>query len=346
MIAPLDEMAPHTDAELPALAHALDPKRAAAEVGQAIRPLVPDGAHVTLLEQRVLAYKARRRCVIAYRFDVRGRAARSSLAVVGKIRARKDGVHAYRQLRSVWDSGFAVDSGDGISVPEPIGVVPAFGMWLQRSVEGSTLTALLAGPDGVGLARRTAEAAHKLHSATIPAIHRHTIADELRILDRCFAGVAAAMPEAAPRLVRLADACHRVGAALPAPAWCGSHRDFYSDQVLVDRTGRLFLIDFDMYCEADPGLDVGNFLGHVTELGLRCCGDPRALASVEHALERRFGELAGESARVAARAYAALTVARHVYLSTRFADRHRTTASLLDLAERRLLAFTAEGGSA
>ena len=343
---PTADIALHADPDLPGLAHALDPTRAEVEVGQAIRPLVPEGAHVTLLETRVLAHKARRRCVMAYQFDVRCGTDRSRLAVIGKIRARKDGVHAYRQLRSVWDSGFAVDSDDGISVPEPIGVVPAFGMWLQRSVEGPTLTNLLAGPDGVSLARRTAEAAHKLHRAGIASIHRHTIADELHILDRCFAGVAVAIPEFASRLVRLADACHRVGATLPAPAWCGSHRDFYSDQVVVDRNGRLFLVDFDMYCEADPGLDIGNFLGHVTEYSLRCCGDARALEPVERALERRFGELAGESARVAARAYAALTVARHVYLSTRVADRHRTTASLLDLAERRMLAFTAEGGSA
>lgn len=346
MIAPLDDIALHADLALPALAHALDPKRAEAEVGRAIRPLVPGGAHVTLLEQRVLAYKPQRRCVIAYRFGVRCGTGHSLLAVIGKMRARKNGVAACRQLRSVWDSGFEADSHDGISVPEPIGVVPAFDMWLQRSVEGTTLTELLGGPDGVSLGRRTAEAAHKLHAAGIPATHRHTIADELRILDRCFAVMAAAMPEVASRLARLADACHRVGAALPEPAWCGSHRDFYSDQVVVDPHGRQFLLDFDLYCEADPGLDIGNFLGHVTEYSLRCLGDARALEPVERALERRCGELAGEAVRVSARAYAVLTVARHVYLSTRFADRRRTTAPLLDLAERRLLSFAAEGGHA
>src|SRR2546426_9353652 len=32
---------------------------------------------------------------------------------------------------------------------------------------------------------------------------------------------------------------------------------------------RLFLLDFDLYCEGDPALDIGNFLGHITEQSLR-----------------------------------------------------------------------------
>ena len=335
-----------TEPDLPGLADALDPARIEAELGPAIRTLVPADAEVGLVRLRVLAHKPRRRCVIAYQFDVRRGGSHSSLHVIGKIRRRKSGENACTLLRALRASGFATDSADGISVPEPIGVVRAFGMWVQHRVEGSTMSELLTRADASALARRVAEAAHKLHRAGVPASRRHPMADELAILDRCFVDVVAAIPETAGRVARLAGACERAAATLPEPAWCGSHRDFYSDQVMVNRGKRLFLIDFDLYCDADPGLDVGNFLGHVTEYALRRCGDASALDGVERALHARFGELAGPDAARSARVYAALTLARHVYLSHRIADRRSATDALLTLAQARVSAVIAEGGHA
>src|SRR5207245_9541587 len=104
----------------------------------------------------------------------------------------------------------------------------------------------------------------------------------------------------------------RLGAATREATTCWSHRYFYADQVIVD-AGRLFLVDFDLYCEGDPALDIGNFLGHVTEQSLRTLGDPEALADREHAMEERFVELSGVTP-AAVRAYATLTLVRHVYL--------------------------------
>jgi aminoglycoside phosphotransferase (APT) family kinase protein len=161
------------------------------------------------------------------------------------------------------------------------------------------------------------------------------MADELHILRGCLQAVAEASPAWAPRLEPLFDACAGLGAAVPPAPPRGIHRDFYADQVIVDGP-RLSLIDFDLYCAGDPGLDAGNFLGHITEQSLRTRGDPAALADREEALEERFVELSGEGTRPAVRAYAALTLARHVYLSTRLPDRRPWTASLLELCEERL----------
>ena len=98
----------------------------------------------------------------------------------------------------------------------------------------------------------------------------------------------------------------------------------------------LYLVDLDLYCDGDPGLDIGNFLGHITEQSLRVLGDPRALADLERAMEERFVELSGEATRAAVRAYATLTLVRHVYLSTLFAERRPFTGTLLELCEERL----------
>src|SRR2546428_5003261 len=180
-------------------------------------------------------------------------------------------------------------------------------MWLQRKVPGRPATDLLAAPAGVALARKIAEAACKLHRAGVPAERRHTMADELNILKTRLPAVAPPGSLWGRRVARLLDAADRLGAATPEATTCGIHRDFYADQVIVDGQ-RLFLLDFDLYCEGDPALDIGNFLGHVTEQSLRTLGDPMALADREAELEERFVELSGTAMRRAIRAYATLTL--------------------------------------
>ena len=160
--------------------------------------------------------------------------------------------------------------------------------------------------------------------------------DELRILHECLPRVGDAHPRLQRRLARLLTACDRRGASVAEPRSCGIHRDFYPAQVLLDGA-RLWLIDFDLYCKGDPALDVGNFIGHVTEESLRTLGDAEALQDREIAMEKRFVELTCESARPAVQTYTALTLARHVYLSTQFPERAPFTERLLELCEERLL---------
>ena len=207
-------------------------------------------------------------------------------------------------------------------------------MGLQQKAAGLPASQLLK-PGETTLALRIAEAARKLHLCGVPSESNHSMADELRILGQCLEKVARGEPRWRSRCERLQKAGERLGGGLAAPSAAGIHRDFYADQVLVDGD-RLVILDFDLYCEGDPGLDPGNFLGHVTEQALRTLGDPRALSDFEAALEERFVELSGEPARASVRIYAALTLARHAYLSTLFPERRRFTEDLLSLSEERM----------
>jgi hypothetical protein len=74
----------------------------------------------------------------------------------------------------------------------------------------------------------------------------------------------------------------------------------------------------------------------MTEQAVREFGRPDALAAQESALRERFIELSGESCRGAVEAYATLTLARHIYLSTRFEERRALTETLLELCEQRI----------
>jgi len=335
MVAVADPFGVADDPAMPALARALNADEAVRQLG-ALAGLTGGTGRVRLLGGRVLRYKPGRRCLIEYTVGVERRdGVNDVVRLIGKVRRRRSGASALRLLEALWTAGFAADNADGISVPEPIGRLPALGMWLQRAVAGRPATELLAGPDGAALARRIAEAAHKLHRAAVPARRCHTMADELGILRERLPAVAAAEPRWACRIQRVLSWCERLAASVPRPAACGIHRDFYADQVLVDGD-RLHLIDFDCYCAGDPALDIGNFIGHVREHSLRVLGDPGALADVERALGDRFAELAGAAVRPAVRAYAILTLVRHIHLSAVLPGRRGLTGRLLELCEEAL----------
>ena len=324
------------DAELPTLALALNPAVARNEFRRRLPRLSGTEGKLRLRAIRVTRHKPGRRCVLEYDVEVRRPdLPHHPVTLIGKVRARRSGNEGFRQLEAIWNAGFDVQSADGISVPEPIGVISDFRMWFQRKVPGQTATRLLAGPGGSQLAQRVAEAIHKLHKANVRTERQHTMADELRILEDCLKKVAQQRPGWANRVERVYAACERLGAGLPPAQTCGIHRDFYPAQVVVDGA-RLWLIDFDLFCAGDPALDLGNFLGHVIEQALREHGKADALAEVERVLEERFIELAGEQCRASVRAYTTLTLVRHIYLSTQFAERAHLSAALVDLCEERL----------
>ena len=333
-----------TDSRLPLLDRALDPEQVAHHLGARLGGPAGPAAHVVVREIRTLRYKLGRRCLIEYELEVTSRSGGSPeiVTLLGKVRRRGADATTFSLLRTLRSRGFDGDSPDGISVPEPVAIVPELGMWLQRKVSGTPATARLWEPGGAAVARRLAEAAHKLHQAAVPATRRHSMADELRILHQCLRSLAERRVGWAPRLGALLSACDRLGAGMPAQRPRGIHRDFYPDHALLEGK-RLHLLDFDLYCEGDPALDIGNCIAHITEQSLRVCGDPDALADREAAMEDRYVELSGESARPAVRTYALLTLVRHICISTQIEERQPFTATLLELCEERLGSAVSRG---
>ena len=335
-LAVLDRFGAAADPALPTLSLALDPETVRREFLRLPRLSGGPAGRLRVQAIRVARHKPGKRCLVEYDLEVERNGEVEVLTVLGKLRVHRFGKSGYRLLAALRRAGFDEANPDGISVPEPIGVVPAFRMWLQRKAAGRPVSRLLK-PGETALARRIAEAARKIHVCQIATESRHAMGDEIRILRECLEKVAREEPRWRSRCERLGRDAERLAASVAAPSTAGIHRDFYADQVLADGD-RLVILDFDLYCEGDPGLDPGNFLGHVTEQALRSTGDPRALADFEETLEERFVALSGEAARESIRAYAALTLARHVYLSMLFPERRRFTEELLALSEERISA--------
>ncbi len=322
------------DEQMPSLALALDPEIAGRKLKRGL-PRASGERELSLRAIRITRYKPGRRCVIEYDVEMPSSdGGAEAFTLIGKVRARRYGKQGYRLLDAIWRSGFDESSPDRIFVPEPVGVVPRLRMWFQRKVHGETAAGLFSGPRALRLAERVAEAAHKLHRAGVPTNCRHRMADELRILKECLARVRAFKPAWSGRLDRLFSACELLSSRVPQPRACGIHRDFHPAQVIAGPRG-LYLLDFDLYCLGDPALDIGNFIGHLTEQSLRETGHPDALADAEQAIEERFIELQGAHCRRALRAYTILTLVRHIYLSTRLPGNH-VTEPLLVLCEKRL----------
>jgi Phosphotransferase enzyme family len=331
-----DEFNAASDPALPTVSPALDPERIESEFKHGLPRLAGEHGRVKVKAARVIRYKAGRRCVIEYDVRIkRPNAEPERLKLIGKIRAKRFGNEGYRLLNAIWEAGFSEESADGISVPEPLGVLTGLRMWLQRKVNGAEAMAILTETDnGVELARRIAAAAHKLHQAGVPAERSHTMSEELQILHEHLPLVLRARPHLQKRIERVLAGCDRLGERLARAQFCGIHRDFYAAQVIVGK-GRLYLVDFDLYCMGDPALDIGNFLGHLTEAGIRCSGNSAAYAETEQALEAEFLRLSGEHRRNAVEGYALLTLARHIYISSLFADRASATEKILCACEER-----------
>jgi hypothetical protein len=235
----VDALGASRDPGLPFLSRALD----ADEVQRRIVPLVNRGTHSSaeLREIRVARHKAGRRCLVEYRFDLqRGSARPESMTVFGKARARGTDLRTHGLVESLWQAGFRPDQEDATAVPQPFGVVPEFHMWLQRGVPGSLATHLTDRPEGAAVMRRIAEGIHALHTAGIPAVRQHSIADELRILHERLPRVAEARPTWRPRIQRVLRGCERLAERMDEPRPRGIHRDFYADQLVVDGD-RLYL---------------------------------------------------------------------------------------------------------
>ena len=315
------------------LGAATDPNRLLPELERLLGPAAPR----ELRGIRITRHKPDRRCLLEYDFD--------RMALIGKIRAKGVNEAAFALFESVHRAGFGDDSTDGVSVPQPVGIIRSMAMALQRKVPGVPSTQLLAGTSGPELARRMAAALVKLHRCGVVPTRHHTPTDELRILRERLTTAATYQPHLADAIESVYDDCQRLAEILAGDdadaAPCVIHRDFYPDQVLVDGR-RLYLLDLDLCSLGHPALDAGNFIAHLTEQAIRQFdGDPSRLAACEQAFEDEFLAQHGESLRPAVRVYATLALARHIGISTLIPDRRRWTPTLVELCRDRLAAASA-----
>jgi aminoglycoside phosphotransferase (APT) family kinase protein len=308
---------------VPMLEHALDPNRAQAALAAMLGPAAKDLQLDAPPE--LIRHKPGRRAMVQY--DLRhGGPFGGSYSLLGKIRfkgldRRTPGLH--RALRRA-----GLDGSAGVGVPAVVGDIPDFGMWLQERVTGAALADFLL-PDGAtDPFARTGAALARLHAAEVAPGRAWTMRDESDVLDRALSRNAAARPSDAGICAAIGASARARLAALPPADRRGIHRDFYFDQVIVAPTC-VWLVDLDLFAQGDPSIDVGNFLAHLDELGLRQHGDTAAFARHGTAFLDGYASVRALPSDARIGVLRAVSLARHIDISRRFEDRHHTTDRLI-----------------
>ncbi|MCC7373314.1 MAG: hypothetical protein IT581_01570 [Verrucomicrobiales bacterium] len=333
--AAIGETAP--DPSMPFLGRALDIEWMDRRLRQLGEKVTGTLEHRALVAAALIRHKPGRRCVIEYRFGPES--AGAEMAWLGKARARQGRGWATRVAEDLRSAG--LNDAGRVSVPEPLGEVPEIHMELQRRVGGETVFKRFESETNSSeieaLARRCAEAIHRLHASGVRIARTHTVADELRILRDRLAKMWVTHACWGERLDAVMRGCERLASTLDEPCACLVHRDYYPDQVLVEGE-RLWLLDLDLCAMGDACLDHGNFMAHLMEWSFRRFGrrDPVRSGEAAYGAEalRWLGAEAGTARRL--EAYTTLALARLLQIGTQFPDREPWVPAMLELCEQRL----------
>jgi aminoglycoside phosphotransferase (APT) family kinase protein len=313
------------------LAPALDPERAQSALAALLTPASMDPRLDGPPE--LIRHKPGRRAMV--RYDLRhGGPDGGRASLLGKIRFK--GLDARTPELHLALRRAGLDGRAGVGVPAVVGTIPALGMWLQEQVTGAALADFIV-PDGAtDPFARTGAALARLHAAPVVPQRAWSMTDEARVLDAALERTAAARPDDAGLCAAIAAAGRARLAALPPADAHGIHRDFYFDQVIVAPT-RVWLVDLDLFSRGDPSIDLGNFLAHLDELGLRRHGDLAAFARHGAAFLDGYASVRALPPDTRIATLRTVSLARHIDISRRFADRRHTTVPLIAHAAGALL---------
>nr|WP_169050408.1 aminoglycoside phosphotransferase family protein [Brenneria salicis]NMN90416.1 putative aminoglycoside phosphotransferase [Brenneria salicis ATCC 15712 = DSM 30166]RBP60137.1 phosphotransferase family enzyme [Brenneria salicis ATCC 15712 = DSM 30166]RLM29996.1 hypothetical protein BHG07_13230 [Brenneria salicis ATCC 15712 = DSM 30166] len=313
-----------------------DPSYVANPMRQALS--LPEDAQ--WLNAEVIRHKPGRRALIAYQWALPGQTA--PMTVLGKYRAKGADHASFAKQRALWQSGF--DTSSSVSVPEPLAIMAAEHLWLQRKVSAQLLTELLrpASHDLPVLGEKVGASLAALHRSQalreLSSDKQWTLSDEATVLRQCLTQAAILRPQWAVRIKQVLDGCERLATSLVPSASTAIHRDFYPDQVMIyaKPPHNVVLLDFDLCCIGCPAIDAGNYLAHIQELALRQFGDIQVLSVHETAFIQAFLAHSPTVSAPEIQALTTLSLARHIFLSTQFSQRTPTTQALLHICEARL----------
>jgi len=271
VIEPLD-MIVHVwpiDGEMPTLVDATDPRRMVEVFRETLSSLIVESCEI----ERV-SYRRRQRCVL--RYTVRVRAADGgeprTLVFYGKLtpygEQALDGPNIERlreHLKRLGDRAF--------TVPRSLGWRQDLRLALLEAVPGeakvgTAIRARLRGlppsdaPPLEEMLATCARVAATLHSSGLGLGAERTIEHRLDDLRNEIAITRQFSPEYADRAQMWLDRVAAHARRTPALPHCLCHGDFKYAQLLFDRTG-LGMVDLDRLCQAEPALDLGQFLAYL-----------------------------------------------------------------------------------
>jgi hypothetical protein len=288
------------DADLPELAAVTDVER----MRSAFQVVLP-AAQARVFEVagcsvRLVDYGRQRRATLRYR--VRGPAhagGEFEQVVYGKLTGDGSGAMAGSISSALRQRLLLRPANERFAVPDVFAWLPAVKLSLLEAIPGESVIGDLvkgrvrgkADPEGVPPLENIVAAcgwiAATLHTSGLQLGPRRSFDDELAALRRGLEQMQRFSPalaaELEPRIDRLAaEAVHTEPLAV-----CFNHGDFTHGQVLIDGE-RVGLIDFDSVCQAEPALDIGQYLTYLRLAGTKSKLSPEATEAALNGLADRF----------------------------------------------------------
>jgi hypothetical protein len=269
------------DAALPALPLLTDAERARELLERSISAASPDYAdlRIAACAPKIMRYTPGSRCTILYRLQYPAGLAEGKAwpeLVVAKTYKGGKGKHAYAGMRALWESPFRREG--GVALAEPLAFLPELNVLVQGPIrEEQTLQELIASAvrSGTEEARSELYAFVRKAAAGLAGLHRsearygpvRTWEDELAEVRSVVESLASAVPTLAEAAAPLLDRLEAAAAAHPADPILVAHGTFRPGQVLIYQ-GAIGFIDFDSFCQAEPGLDLSLFLRRTKDIAL------------------------------------------------------------------------------
>jgi hypothetical protein len=242
-------------------------------------------------------YKPANRCVIRYRLNLHHaeQDEERALTIFGKVYANPAQAQAVQQLQQQL---YAEQQDTQPFLPRPLGIIEATGLTFNEAVEAPSATAdtnnadrwavlrtgmraltpaFTRGPGGQILETLipkeelwlTGQALARLHTSAItlpPGTLRTGAKEAKRALERA-ALIAGRYSAQAVEVQQLARRLASRLSSLQPSEYRPAHGGFKASQLLF-HSHRVFVVDFDGLCLADPALDVGYFLAYLRPSGL------------------------------------------------------------------------------
>jgi hypothetical protein len=312
------------DPLMPSLHRCVDPDWIAEALGRPDRPVVPEPVDYMPEIGATIAYRdPERRRVIAY----------------GKASPKETCGQIYLVMNHLWQS--EARRRGVLKLPKPIAFRPEADLLLQTRVYGQPLSGDRNRAIFMRLAVEAGRVLAAVHTTDIPFGSENPIESLFGRLEKSLADLALVAPPLHTQVRRLLDQLRdRAERAEPAPP-VPSHGDFKYDQFLRHRQ-QFVLIDFELFCRAEPALDLGTFCAYLPPsrpLGWRDSAAAELLRAAFLKSYRRARRHQPIDFRRLALYEAAMLAIRATALVTRQRDDWATRASqMLDLAMERLVA--------
>ncbi|MFN2489614.1 MAG: phosphotransferase [Actinomycetota bacterium] len=262
------------DPDLPALVEATDGAQGVDLIRRVLPASQAGDVHVEGCDVTVAHYPRRNRCVLRYEVQGRRRDTHEpwSAVLFGKVFARgqaPDNEEVAEALRR-----HVMDGPAWVTIPRFAGKAPELRLSLLEAIPGAPKVGDLVkeragrevakGP-GVTLEEaieRCASIASRLHRSGLRAARFRSLEGELAALRRELS----TLRPVSPRLCELLEGIVAQLAHAPRPnlssSGCFSHGDYTPSQILFDGSSA-GMVDLDDLCEAEPALDLGQFLAYL-----------------------------------------------------------------------------------